>query len=73
MQSWLRKTLENNFRNYHKQIFYYVWLTFFNLSQISDIALFHMSINSLKFHFDELETFLANCPIDFQILDITES
>ena len=32
-----------------------------------------MNIKSLQFHFDELETFLANCPIDFQILDITES
>ena len=32
-----------------------------------------MDKNSLQFHFDELETFLANCPIDFQILGITES
>ena len=32
-----------------------------------------MNIKSLQFHFDELETFLAYCPIDFQILDITES
>ena len=30
-----------------------------------------MNINSLQFHFNELETFLANCPIDFQILGIT--
>ena len=39
----------------------------------SDLALFHMNINSLQFHFDELETFLANCPIDFQVLGITQS
>ena len=32
-----------------------------------------MKINSLQFHFDELETFLASCPIDFQIAGITES
>ena len=32
-----------------------------------------MNINSIQFHFDELETFLANSPIDFQILGITES
>ena len=31
----------------------------------SNHALFHMNINSLQFHFDELETFLVNCPIDF--------
>ena len=37
----------------------------------NDLALFHMNINSLQFHFDELET-LANCPIDFQILGIAE-
>ena len=39
----------------------------------SDLALFHMSIKSLQFYFDELETFLANCPIYFQIPGITES
>ena len=32
-----------------------------------------MNINLLQFHFDELETFLANCPIDFQVLGIMES
>ena len=32
-----------------------------------------MKINSLQFHFDELEISLANCPIDFQIVGITES
>ena len=32
-----------------------------------------MNINSLQFHFDELETFLANCLFDFQILGVTES
>ena len=31
-----------------------------------------MNIRSLQFHFDELETFLANCPVDFQILGINE-
>ena len=39
----------------------------------SDLALFHMNIHPLQFHSDELETFLANCTIDFQILGITES
>ena len=38
-----------------------------------DLALFHMSIKSLQFHFDELETILANCSIDFQVLHIMES
>ena len=32
-----------------------------------------MNINSPEFHFGELETCLANCPIDFQVLGITES
>ena len=36
----------------------------------SDLALIHLNINTLQFHFDELESFLANCPIDFQILGI---
>ena len=37
------------------------------------ISLFHLNINSLQYHFDELQTFLSNCPIDFQILGISES
>ena len=37
------------------------------------ISVFHLNINSLQYHFDELQTFLSNCPIDFQILDISES
>ena len=32
-----------------------------------------MNINSPQVHFDQLQTFLANCLIDFQILGITES
>ena len=32
-----------------------------------------MNINSPQAHFDQLQTFLANCLIDFQILGITES
>ena len=32
-----------------------------------------MTVNSLQFHLDELETFLANFPVDFQVLGITES
>ena len=32
-----------------------------------------MNINSLQFRFDELENFLANCPVDFQVLGITKS
>ena len=37
------------------------------------ISLFHLNINSLQYHFDELQTFLSNCPIDFKILGISES
>ena len=37
------------------------------------ISLFHLNINSLQYHFDELQTFLSNCPIDFQILGVSES
>ena len=32
-----------------------------------------MTVNSLQFHLDELETFLANFPVDFQVLGIKES
>ena len=35
--------------------------------------MFHLNINSLQYHFDELQTFLSNCPIGFQILGISES
>ena len=35
--------------------------------------MFHFNINSLQYHFDELQTFLSNRPIDFQILGISES
>ena len=31
-----------------------------------------MDINSLQYHFDELQTFLSNCLIDFQMLGISE-
>ena len=32
-----------------------------------------MNTNSLQFHFDGWAIFLINCPVDFQILGITES
>ena len=32
-----------------------------------------MNINPLQYHFDELQTFLSNCLINFQILGISES
>ena len=35
--------------------------------------MFHLNINSLQYHFDELQTFLSNCPIDSQILGISGS
>ena len=35
--------------------------------------MFHLNINSLQYYFDELQTFLSNYPIDFQILGISES
>ena len=35
--------------------------------------MFHLNINSLQYHFDELQIFLSNCPIDFKILGISES
>ena len=39
----------------------------------NDFFVFHLNINSLQYHFNELQTFLSNCPIDFQILGISES
>ena len=35
--------------------------------------MFHLNINSLQYHFDELQTFLSNCPTDSQILGISGS
>ena len=35
--------------------------------------MFHFNINSLQYHFDELQTFLSNCLIDFQRQGISES
>ena len=32
-----------------------------------------MKLNSLQYHFNELETILSNCLIDFKILGISES
>ena len=37
------------------------------------ISVFHLNINFLQYHFDELQTFLPNYSIDFQILGISES
>ena len=48
-------------------------LTALSYDKKIDFSVFHLNINSLQYHFDELQTFLSNCPIDFQILDISES
>lgn len=32
-----------------------------------------MNINTLQYHFDELQTFLSTCSIDFQIICVFES
>ena len=48
-------------------------LTAVSYDKKSDISVFQLNINSLQYHFDELQTFLSNCPIDFQILGISES
>ena len=48
-------------------------LTVVNYDKNNDLFVFHMNINSLQYHFDELQTFLSNCLIDFQILGISES
>ena len=48
-------------------------LTVVNCDKNNDLFVFHMNINSLQYHFDELQTFLSNCLIDFQILGISES
>ena len=43
------------------------------MTKNNDFSVFHLNINSLQYHFDELQTFLSNCSIDFQILGISES
>ena len=48
-------------------------LTALSYDKKNDFSVFHLNINSLQYHFDELQTFLSNCPIDFQILGISES
>ena len=48
-------------------------LTALSYDKKNEFSVFHLNINSLKYHFDELQTFLSNCPIDFQILGISES
>ena len=40
---------------------------------MTKITISHLNINPLQYHFDELQTFLSNCPINFKILCIFES
>ena len=47
-------------------------LTALSYDKKNDFSVFHLNINLLQYHFDELQTFLSNCPIDFQILGISE-
>ena len=48
-------------------------LTALSYEKKNDFYVFHLNINSLQYHFNELQTFLSNFPIDFQILGISES
>ena len=48
-------------------------LTALHYDKNNDFSVFHLNINSLQYHFDELQTFLSNCPTDLQILGISES
>ena len=48
-------------------------LTALSYEKKTDFSVFHLNINSLQYHFNELQIFLSNCPIDFQILGISES
>ena len=48
-------------------------LTALSYDKKNDFSVFHLNINSLQYLFDELQTFLSNCPIDFKILGISES
>ena len=47
-------------------------LTTLSYDKNNDFSVFHLNLNSLQYHFDELQTFLSNCPIDFKILGISE-
>ena len=49
------------------------YLTALSYDKNKNSSVFHLNINSLQYHFDELQTYLSNCPIDFQILGISES
>ena len=44
-----------------------------NYNKEKDFPLFHVNINTLQYHFDELQTFLSTCSIDFQIICVFES
>ena len=48
-------------------------LTALSYDKKNDFSEFHLNINSLQYLVDELQTFLSNCPTDFQILGISES
>ena len=43
-------------------------LTALSYDKNNDFSVFHLNINSLQYYFDELQTFLSNCPLGFQIL-----
>ena len=40
--------------------------------KVSVFFAFHLNIKSLQYQFDKLQTFLLDCPTDFQILGISE-
>ena len=40
---------------------------------VSPFSLFHLNINSLSFHFDELESLISKSKNDFQIIGISET
>ena len=48
-------------------------LTALSYDKKNNFSMFHLNINSLQYYFDELQTFLSNYPIDFQIMGISES
>ena len=43
-------------------------LTALNYDKNNNFFVFHLNINSLQYHFDELQTFLSKCLTDFLIL-----
>ena len=73
------KSIRKNFiqaihsENNSSQYFTLNDLTALSYDKKNDFSLFHLNINSSQYHFNELQTFLSNCPFDFQILGTSES